>query len=76
MTILIENAESLQYLTSSGRWSKNADAGQSFGTRQSALAAAKLESIGGFNVVGYFSKTHQFINLESGKGTRTEVAPA
>ncbi len=68
MNILIEDAEKLEYLTSNNQWSKNAAEGRHFGATGTAFAAAKKESIGKFNIVGYNVETKQFINMDHGKG--------
>jgi len=69
MNILIENAESLEYLTESNQWSKKPTDGKNFGGTRTALAIAKKEAIGKFNIVWYFQETKQFINMEHGRGT-------
>jgi hypothetical protein len=68
MNILIENAETLEFLATNGRWTKKPAEGTSFPATQSALAAAKNEPIGKFNIVRYFSDTGQFINMTHGSG--------
>ena len=69
MNILIENAESLEYLTESNQWSKKPADGKNFGGTKTALAIAKKEAIGKFNIVWYLAETKQFINMEHGRGT-------
>ena len=77
MNILIENAESLEYLTSNNQWSKNAADGKCFGNTGTAFDAAKKELIGRFNIVGYIGQTKQFINLNHGRGKGVaETSPA
>ncbi len=66
MNILIEDAEKLEYLTSNNQWTKNAAEGKHFGATGTAFAAAKKESIGKFNIVGYNVETKQFINMDHG----------
>ena len=68
MNILIENAESLEFLTSNSQWTKKASAAKCFGLTQTALEAAKKELIGKFNIVAYIPDTQQMINLEHGRG--------
>jgi hypothetical protein len=68
MQILIENEETLEYLTNENDWSKNPLKGKQFPTGRLAYRAAKLESIGRFNIVGFISETKQFINLDHGRG--------
>jgi hypothetical protein len=73
MTILIEDAEKLEYLTSNSQWTKNAAEGKNFGATGSAFAVAKKELIGKFNIVGYTAETRQFINMNHGKGKGAEA---
>jgi hypothetical protein len=68
MNILIENAESLEYLTADNSWSKKPSEGKNFGGVKAALAIGKKELIGKFNIVWFFQDTQQFINLEHGRG--------
>jgi hypothetical protein len=74
MNILIEDAETQEYLTSSGRWTKKPGEGTNFGTTQTAFSAAKKEAIRKFNIVRYFSGTEQFINMDHGSGKGKETA--
>jgi hypothetical protein len=76
MNILIENAETLEYLTTGGKWTKNAGEGKCFGATTAAFAAAKAEPIGKFNIVSYITQTRQFINLDHGRGKGVEPVPA
>ena len=76
MNILIEDAEKLEYLTSNNLWTKNANEGKPFDATGNALAAAKKEPVGKFNIVGYNAETKQFINLNHGKGKGAEVEVA
>lgn len=77
MTILIENADSLEYLTGDSHWTKIAADGKRFLKTLAAFDAAKKELIGRFNIVGYFPDTRQFINLHHGRGRGAgEVQPA
>jgi hypothetical protein len=69
MTILIENHDTLEYLTLAGGWSKNPLEGRHFPGSRLAFRAAKQEAIGKFNIVGHIPTTHQFINLNHGRGT-------
>lgn len=68
MNILIENPESLEYLTESGEWTKNPLQGKFFPAATVALQAAKLETMGKFNIVGHIEVTNQFVNLDYGRG--------
>jgi len=72
MNILIENADTLEYLGGNGKWTKNAAEGKCFGATTAAFSAAKLESIGKFNIVSYITQTKQFINLDHGRGKGAE----
>ena len=71
MNILVENNETLEYLTNSGRWTKNPLAGRCFPASESALQAGKLEAIGRFNIVGHIAATNQFVNLDHGQGMKS-----
>jgi hypothetical protein len=73
MTIPIEDAETLEYLTHSGTWTKKADEGKSFGATRAAFEVAKKELIGKFNIVYYAAGTKQLINLDHGRGKGTET---
>jgi hypothetical protein len=68
MKTLIEDAEKLEYLTSNNQWTKNAAEGKDFGATEAALAVAKQEPMGKFNIVCYFRKTKQLFNLNHGRG--------
>ena len=68
MNIMIENADSLEYLTGDNLWTKNAVEGKHFPRTGAAFDVAKKESIGKFNIVGYIAETRQFINLNHGRG--------
>jgi hypothetical protein len=70
MTILIENAESFEYLAADSSWTKNARDAMAFPSTRIAFAAAKVQSIGKFNVVGYVSETKQLISMDHGRGAR------
>jgi len=71
MNILIEDAETQEFLASAGGWTKKPDKGAKFPTTRAALAAAKTEPIGKFNIVRYFAETEQLINMDHGRGKRT-----
>ena len=75
MNILIEDAESREYLADDGEWTKNAGEGRDFGATQAAFEAATREPIGKFNIVCYILQKPQFIiiNMDhgTGKGTST-----
>ena len=74
MNILIEDAETLEYLTTTGQWTKNAAEGKSFGATRAAFEIAKKEPIRKFNIVCYTGATKQFINLDHGRGKGTQTA--
>ena len=76
MNILIENAESQEYLTEANVWSKKPADGKNFGGVKNALVIAKKEAIGKFNIVWYLAQTNQFINMEHGRGTVSASAAA
>jgi len=68
MTILVENAESGEYLTTANLWTKIPIDGKPFKKVIDAFEAAKKEAIGRFNVVGYVGENKQLINLNHGRG--------
>jgi hypothetical protein len=68
MNILIENAATQEFLASDGNWTKESSLGASFATTRAALAAAKREPIGKFNIVGHFGGAAQLFNLDCGNG--------
>jgi hypothetical protein len=68
MNILIENDNTLEYLTPAGQWTKNPLAGKCFPSTRTAFLAAKLEAIGRFNIVWHSPETNQLFNLEHGRG--------
>ena len=76
MNIIIEDAETLEYLASNGRWTKVAADGKTFGTTDLAFQTAKKEPIAKFNIVSYISQTGQFVNLNHGRGKGLAAAPA
>ena len=75
MNILIENDETLEYLSNEGQWTKNPLKGKCFPATKAAVISAKREAIGRFNIVWHNPKTNQFINLDHGRGQGNE-APA
>ena len=76
MNILIENAESLEYLASNNLWTKNAADAKHFGKTGAAFEVAKKELIGKFNIVAYIPETRQFVNLHHGRGKGAAEVPA
>ena len=68
MTILIENAETLEYLTRGGEWTNNPAKGRSFAATTPAFQEARKEPIHRFNIVWYIPQAKQFINLDHGRG--------
>jgi len=74
MNILIEDAETLEYLTSDNHWTKNVSEGKNFGATGTAFDVAKKEPIGKFNIVFYIPQTKQFINMDHGRGKGLAVA--
>jgi hypothetical protein len=68
MNILIENAESLEYLAGNGEWTKNVAKGKNFEATGVAFKTAKQELVGKFNIVAYIAESKQFINLDHGRG--------
>ena len=76
MNILIENAETLEYLDAQNHWTANVTQGRHFSATQTALLFAKKEPIGRFNVVCHIPQSGQIINLNHGKGKGAETAVA
>ena len=78
MNILIENAESQEYLANDGGWTKNADEGRDFGATQVAFEAAAKEPIGKFNIVCHIPQKPQsniLIIMDHGTGKGTSACP-
>ena len=73
MNILIEDADTLEYLGGNGQWTKDISQSRRFAGTQAALLAAKKEPIGKFNIVSYVTETHQLVNLNHGKGKGAEA---
>ena len=77
MNILIEDAETLEYLTGDNKWTKKASEGKNFKATEAAFDVAKKEPIGRFNIVFYIPQTKQFINMDHGRGRgMAEASPA
>ena len=70
MNILIENAESREYLGNNGQWTKYANEGRDFGATQVAYEAATREPIGKFNIVCYIVQKPKciIITMDHGLG--------
>jgi len=68
MNILIENCDTLEYLTEAGQWTKNPCDGKCFPATNTAVRAAKSEAIATFNIVCHIPANNQFINLHHGRG--------
>ena len=76
MKILIEDAETLEYLTDNSQWTKKAAEGRGFVATAAAFEVAKKEPIRKFNIVCYIGQTKQFINLDHGRGKAPAIAAA
>jgi hypothetical protein len=76
MNILIEDAETLEYLAKDGLWTKNAAEGKKFEATEAAFDVAKKEPIHKFNIVFYITQTEQFINMDHGRGKGIVTSPA
>ncbi len=83
MNILIEDAETLEYLAGDNKWTKKVSEGRTFKATEAAYQVAKKEPIGRFNIVFYIAQTEQFINMNHGRGRGpgevspiAEIAPA
>lgn len=68
LNILIENNDTLEYLTPEGQWTKNPLSGKCYPATKVAFRAAKMEAISKFNIVCYIPETNQFVNLDHGRG--------
>jgi hypothetical protein len=68
MTILIENADTLEFLTRDGRWTKHAGEAATYRTSTLAKEFGTAAPIGRFNVVGAFKNSPQLTNLDEGCG--------
>jgi hypothetical protein len=75
MNILIEDAETLEYLAGDGRWTKNVTDGKRFPATAGAFEVAKREPIRKFNIVRYISQTKQLVNLDHGRGKGPQTSP-
>jgi hypothetical protein len=75
MNILIENAETQEFLAGDGRWTKKSSQGATFATTRAAQTAAKKEPIGKFNIVGQFGASEQLFNLDCGTGKGASPGP-
>ena len=76
LNILIENNDTLEYLTSAGQWTKNPLQGKIFPATRIAFRAAKLEAIDKFNIVCHIPNLNQFINLDHGRGAGSSSVAA
>ena len=76
MNIIIEDAETQEFFTGEGRWTKNITEGKRYAQTALAFKAARQELIGKFNIVGYIGETRQFINLDHGRGKGAVETPA
>jgi hypothetical protein len=70
MTILIENAETQEYLTTDGRWTKKMEQAATYRTSTLAKASATTAAIGRFNIIGAVRKSSQIVNLDDGCGAK------
>ena len=76
MNILIEDAETREYLSANGKWTKSATSGKSFRATAVAMEAAQKEPINDFNIIFYIPQTQQIVNLDNGRGTGLVAKPA
>jgi len=68
MTILIENADTLEYLAKDGRWSKKVTDALTYRTSTLAREHGVTVPVARFNVVGVFKNSPQMVNLDEGVG--------
>jgi hypothetical protein len=76
MRIIIEDAETLQFLTMDGGWTGDSARAATFANSDAARERGVTLPIGEFNIVGAFSKSPQLTNLDNGSGTRKTAAGA
>ena len=69
MNILIEDAESLKFFTSDGKWAKNAADGKCYPGTHVAATEARHSPVGKFNIVGHIVGTSKFVNFSNGCGS-------
>src|SRR2546425_10241078 len=69
MNVLIENAESREYVANNGEWTKHAADGRDFGATQAAFEAATRAPIGQFNIVCCILQKPGFIIIPMDQGT-------
>jgi hypothetical protein len=70
MRIIIENAETNEFLTADGTWTKDAKHAMAYQTSEKAKERGSQVAMGRFNVVGSFSVWPQLTNLDEGIGTK------
>jgi len=68
MNILIEDAETLQYLTSNSQWTKNASKAKTSGPPKRPFRLRKKNRSAGLTSFFTSPKTRQFINMDHGRG--------
>ena len=68
MTIFVENAETLEYLTADGRWTKKMEQAATYRSSTLAKAFATTAKIGRFNIIGAVQRSSQIVNLDEGHG--------
>jgi hypothetical protein len=69
MKIVIENAETQEFLTADGKWTRNSKQAAVYSNTTTAKARGASAPIGRFNVVGTFKDSPQITNLDEGSGT-------
>ena len=69
MKILIEDAETLEYLTPRGHWTKSSVEAAGYPSSATAKIAGAKAPIGRFNIIGSFANSPQITNLDDGCGT-------
>ena len=74
VNILIEDADTLEFLAGDGKWTKIASEGKCFPATRFAFQTAKQEPISRFNIVSFIPQSGQFINLDHGRGKGPAVA--
>jgi len=70
MTIFIENADTQEFLSREGAWTKHFEKAATYRSSTLAKAFAQTAQIGRFNVIGGFHNSPQLVNLDEGQGVK------
>ena len=72
MKIIIENAETLEFLMPDGGWTKDVKRAATYQNSDKAKERGAQVAMGRFNVVGSFTAWPQLTNLDEGFGTTSK----